>query len=138
MSRGSPMSGPAVICVFSSGHTLYLGDRHHAKDLHTLRRLGIQHVLNCTPSREVGAGAGCPNYFNKEHDFTYMRCAVFDTAAADLRPHFDACTNFIERAQFYSSILVHCHRGQSRSAAIVIAFLMRKQGLELKIAPLSL
>ena len=128
------MSTPAAVYVFSSGHTLYLGDRHHAKDLHTLRRLGIQHVLNCTPSREVGAGAGCPNFFHKERDFTYMRCAVFDTAAADLRAHFDACANFIERAQFYSSVLVHCHRGQSRSAAMVMAFLMRAQGLNVQSA----
>jgi hypothetical protein len=40
---------PARILPF-----LYLGGKAHAKDKGTLNRLNIKHILNMTPSREMG------------------------------------------------------------------------------------
>ena len=154
MSASSDTIEPARVLSFPSGHTLYVGSRHHAKDRSTLRRLGIRHILNVTPSRDVDPTAGCPNYHKTSgggggsgsgsggggggggggKDFTYLRCAVFDNSSADLSSHFAPCCSFISRGQHYSSILVHCNRGQSRSVSVICAYLMQANGMRLERA----
>lgn len=51
---------------------------------------------------------------------------------ADLLPHVEAANAFIAGARACGgAVLVHCYAGQSRSAALVIAYLMQAQGLGL-------
>lgn len=45
----------------------------------------------------------------------------------DFITHFDECIDFIQSAiDNNNSILVHCYFGVSRSASIVIAYIMKK------------
>jgi len=97
---------------------LYIGDKRTARDLAFLKGLGVTHVLNATS--EVR------NYFEKEPGFSYFNTPCMDTDAADLSPFFDAAVAFIHEArQEGHSVLVHCQQGVSRSAALVLAYLIK-------------
>ena len=102
---------------------LYLGNAASARDRAALRARGVTHVLNAT--------ASLPNSFERERAFAYCRAPVDDTLQADLRGHFDLAAAFIGAAlRGGGGCLVHCQQGVSRSAALVIAYLMRAEGLD--------
>ena len=56
----------------------------------------------------------------------YLYIPAYDHPDFDLTEYFDKSYEFIEKASKKSNILVHCKAGISRSATIVIAYLMRK------------
>ncbi|CAD8091303.1 unnamed protein product [Paramecium sonneborni] len=103
---------------------LYLGNSNHAMNLKALNLLGITHVVNC--AKEI------PNYFsdtqqdNKEI-IKYFQVPVLDLEEEPISDHFDEAYIFINEAlnQKQNKVLVHCAQGKSRSATIVLMFLMR-------------
>lgn len=61
--------------------------------------------------------------------------SVSDTLEYPLNVHFDDTYDFIERARNgKKNVLVHCHAGVSRSATILCAYLMRKEGYSMNEA----
>jgi len=102
---------------------LYLGSEICASSKVVLKHLNIKAILNAT--RE------CPNVFehNSEEQILYFRLEVVDNDSQDMLSNFGKCIDFIETAskQPYN-VLVHCALGRSRSACIVIAYLMHKYG----------
>ncbi|OQR81011.1 hypothetical protein ACHHYP_16854 [Achlya hypogyna] len=109
---------------------VFLGSRVHAKDKECLLALGITHILNVTPARTVDPVAGVPNFFEKDPSFTYgwkayRRCALFDNQGEDILTSIEGCVAFIDQAKYY----VHCKQGVSRSASIVVAYVMKTQQL---------
>ncbi|EQC34692.1 hypothetical protein, variant [Saprolegnia diclina VS20] len=108
---------------------VYLGSRSHAKDRDTLLKLGITHILNVTPARSVDPVAGVPNFFENDTRFTYRRCALYDNKGEDILTSIEGCLAFLDQAQFYGKVLVHCKQGVSRSASIVVAYVMRTKEL---------
>jgi len=97
---------------------LYLGGKSHAKDKQMLSELRITHILNCTPTRKSDPENGCPNYYEKE--FKYKRIPIFDNRGEDIVAHMEDGFRFIEEGKHYGNILVHCHKGVSRSASITV------------------
>jgi dual specificity phosphatase 12 len=58
-----------------------------------------------------------------------------DSAANDLKQHFQKAYEFIEtQRNLNRNVLVHCYVGVSRSATIVIAYLMQKFGWSMQQA----
>lgn len=114
-------SSPSQILKF-----LYLGGRSDAKSKETLDALNIRYILNCTPQRTDDPEFGCPNFFQKERNYVYKRIPIFDNKGEDIIPHMETAYKFIEEGQHYGNVLVHCHKGVSRSASFVIGYLMRK------------
>mmetsp|Transcript_23297 Transcript_23297/g.40084 ORF Transcript_23297/g.40084 Transcript_23297/m.40084 type:complete len:211 (+) Transcript_23297:92-724(+) len=100
--------------------TLYLGARINAKDPKMLQALKITHILNVS-------GSAVPAHMRSK--FTYKTLNGFeDTATTDLLAVLPDCIKFIsEGLQQGGAVLVHCAAGISRSASIVMAFLMVTQ-----------
>lgn len=110
-------SGPTRILPL-----LYLGSYADVKDAAGLRRLGVRKVLNvaadCAEDAEPG-GYAVPDGVEVRH------VLLRDRSDEDIGPHFASCTDFIlDATSAGECVLVHCRKGISRSAAIVIAFLM--------------
>jgi len=105
---------------------LYLGGLRNAnnhKELTT--RTNIKYILNV--AYEV------QNYFPDQ--FQYLKLDLDDTADFDISGHFDRAVSFIEEAKLSASnVLVHCQQGISRSASMVIAYLIAKENMSLKDA----
>ena len=67
--------------------------------------------------------------------FTYKVVPVLDSPDANLRTRFPDCIAFIKQAIAKGGkVLVHCFAGVSRSAAVVIAYLMQEHGLSVQAA----
>jgi len=120
------MEGPSQVLGY-----LFLGGKKDAADKQLMARLKISHILNCTPPRAMDPEAGVPNFFEKERAFVYHRIPVFDNRGEDLLQHMEESYRFIEGGKHHGGVLVHCHKGVSRSASFVIAYLMRKNEMSL-------
>uniref|UniRef100_A0A3Q3W9H5 protein-tyrosine-phosphatase n=1 Tax=Mola mola TaxID=94237 RepID=A0A3Q3W9H5_MOLML len=95
---------------------LYLGNEKDAQDLDLLLRLNIGYVVNVTthlPLYHVNSG------------LRYKRLPATDNSKQNLRQYFEEVFEFIEAYQSGRGVLVHCQAGVSRSATIVIAYLMK-------------
>ncbi|CAL9762875.1 unnamed protein product [Musa acuminata subsp. burmannicoides] len=101
---------------------VYLGGDAAARDRAALRRNGITHVLNC-------AGGACPDHFRGE--LAYRTLWLRDSPAEDLASVLYDAFDFLERARVAprGRALVHCRRGASRSAALVVAYIMWRRAL---------
>jgi len=62
----------------------------------------------------------------REAGVEHLWCCVRDVSAADIKEHFDSSFDFIEKARgLGEAVFVHCSRGVSRSASLVLAYLMK-------------
>ena len=104
---------------------LFLGDHVAADNKYILSSNGITHVLTLGKNM-------FPRYPQK---YIYKQVAVYDTPSANLKQYFTACHKFLKNAFAVGGrVLVHCWAGVSRSATIVISFLMKEHGLSLSAA----
>lgn len=101
---------------------LFLGDHVASTNKFILKRHGITHVLT------VGSGL----YPKFPQQLTYKWVTELDCPTANLRQHFTACHRFINNAFAQGGrVLVHCYAGISRSATIVISYLMKVHNMSL-------
>ncbi|XP_076654009.1 dual specificity protein phosphatase MPK-4 isoform X1 [Halictus rubicundus] len=102
---------------------LYLGNLTAATDIEWLREAKIDYVLtvdSCPLPRKIQELL--PN-------LTIKYIQITDMPREDLLTHFGDSYEFINHAlETNCRILVHCYFGVSRSATLVIAYLMKKYG----------
>ncbi|CAG9310082.1 unnamed protein product [Blepharisma stoltei] len=99
---------------------LYLGDKEQASQLNLLFKFKITHILI------AGTGSGLEPYFSSR--FVYKQLPIVDCPSFDILNYFDEATEFIEEAiNSGGRVMVHCAQGISRSASIVIAYIMKQR-----------
>ncbi|XP_059058465.1 dual specificity protein phosphatase MPK-4-like [Achroia grisella] len=101
---------------------LYLSNARAAADKAVLRYLNITHVLTIETHRLPKS-----TFENTNIDTLFIR--AYDNPQTNLLPYFPMANAFIEEGLQKGNVLVHCHFGVSRSATLVIAYLMKRYKL---------
>jgi protein-tyrosine phosphatase len=107
---------------------LLLGSQLGVSDAEVLRARGVTHVLNATVE--------IPNFHEvKENTFTYLKLDLNDDVGEDIKSVFSKSIDFVREARSTGgTVVVHCQAGISRSATIVLAFLMTEENMTLREA----
>ncbi|NXW01870.1 DS13B phosphatase, partial [Fregetta grallaria] len=109
---------------------IYLGDAWAARSKTTLQSLNITHILNAADGPySINTGA---KYY-EDLQIEYYGVEAFDDPSFDLSIFFYDAANFIGKALNTSGgkVFVHCAMGVSRSASLVLAFLMIHENMTL-------
>lgn len=109
----------------------------------------LPHLISCKITHVINIGC-CSNFWeNKEaveketrrldspsyDPPTYLKIRIEDDLFADIYQHIGTCNAFIEDAKKKGGrVFVHCFAGISRSASIVIAYLMHSQEISYETA----
>eukprot|EP01137_Pigoraptor_chileana_P008081 Opistho-2@54443 len=105
---------------------LYLGAAYDAHSLDWLSTTGVDCVLNMAAG-QVQTGTG---YYPS--DMEYLEFDVVDGEDCDISAHFDAALSFLASAKSSNRrAFVHCVAGVSRSATVVLAYLVKHEGMAL-------
>ena len=108
-------------------NNIYLGNAYNAIDYIDLSNKQTKLIVNCT--EEI------PDYHPNE--FKYVHLRIRDYNDENLLDKLDELVDEINRYSVLypdSSILIHCYMGSSRSASVLIAYLMKYHNMDLDSA----
>ncbi|XP_062563420.1 dual specificity protein phosphatase MPK-4 [Armigeres subalbatus] len=121
LTRDDISGGPVNLDEIEPG--LWLGNVTAAADLPTLEKLAIRSVLTID-------SCPLPTHVTENPSLRVKYIQASDVPREDLIKHFEDTNNFIrESLEEERNVLVHCYFGVSRSATIVIAYIMNKYKL---------
>eukprot|EP01120_Amphizonella_sp_Union-15-10_P013653 TRINITY_DN6385_c0_g1_i1.p1 TRINITY_DN6385_c0_g1~~TRINITY_DN6385_c0_g1_i1.p1 ORF type:complete len:162 (-),score=26.66 TRINITY_DN6385_c0_g1_i1:150-635(-) len=100
---------------------LFIGSKQARNEPIILKELGIAYVLDLS------------GFDNLEQDgFTYKNMQIKDKSSEDILSIFKECFQFINEAKDKGTkVFVHCNQGISRSATILLAYLIEYEKMKL-------
>ena len=98
---------------------LFLGSSFNAYDIYFLNRKRINVILNITD--EIS------NFYETDNQFTYYRFSIRDNNLDEITTILNETYNVLDHHLSKGDrVLVHCYMGASRSASVVIYYIMKK------------
>ena len=102
---------------------IYLGDFRTADNINILRQYNITHIINCA--------FNLPNRYPEQ--ITYKRLDLRDEPDQPLIERLEEAYEFIKENKD-KNIFIHCVFGKSRSASVVIFYVMKEKKLNFQEA----
>ena len=102
---------------------IYLGDFRTADNIDMLRQYNITHIINCA--------FNLPNRFPEQ--ITYKRLDLRDEPDQPILERLEEAYQFIKENKD-KNIFVHCVFGKSRSASVVIFYVMKEKKMNFQDA----
>ncbi|XP_078055730.1 dual specificity phosphatase 29-like [Mustelus asterias] len=102
---------------------IYIGDEAIALDRYAIEKMGFTHILNAAHGRwNVDTG----DEYYRDMPIDYYGVEAEDVPTFNLSEFFYPAAQYIDSALSTSGckLFVHCARGRSRSASLVLAYLM--------------
>lgn len=116
-------------CILSEDYgrgAVYLGDIDSAINYQNLLARNITAVLTVAAETNFS--------YTPFHGIDHMIIEAEDDPRFNLKQYFETAINFIENARLSGNVLIHCFAGISRSASVLIAYLMKIEGMDLNSA----
>ena len=96
---------------------IYLGDSVAAGNEEYLKQYNISVVVNCA------------DVTSSYKNIKFLELSLYDIESQNIFPKFEVAYNFIKRnSKNNTYILIHCMVGMSRSASLVVFYLMKEKG----------
>ncbi|KAK8744241.1 hypothetical protein OTU49_001079 [Cherax quadricarinatus] len=118
---------------------IILSDADTALSTQLVKEMGVTHILNAAQGHNNSAYDGyvstSPTYYAKLKGIKYYGVPALDMPGFYIKPYLRDAADFIDGAlKSGGRVLVHCQCGISRSAVLVVAFLMLKRGMNVQTA----
>ena len=97
---------------------IYLGNHEAASNEDYLKQYSITTVVNCAHQDDI---------VSDYKDIKFLELNLIDDPVQNLFPKFEVAYKFIKKNS-KNNILIHCYSGISRSASLVIFYLMKEKG----------
>ncbi|KAH8798714.1 protein-tyrosine phosphatase-like protein [Flagelloscypha sp. PMI_526] len=108
---------------------LYLSDYYTARNVETMNRLGVTHIITLLEPEKVQEDPVLAEKLVKEEN--RLRIEIADRSDVDILSWLEKTTEFIGNAlrdDEKNVVLVHCLQGISRSATVVCAYVVSVTG----------
>jgi len=102
--------------------SLYIGNYHTVMDKAILKEYKITHIVSILD---------IPFNIPYPEDFKYLKINIEDVPYADLLQYFPSAFSFIDNAiNENGNVFIHCGAGMSRSATVMISYLMASKKID--------
>ncbi|XP_076855889.1 dual specificity phosphatase 29 [Brachyhypopomus gauderio] len=103
---------------------IFIGNEETARNRYRLQKMGVTHVLNAAEGQRNSVCTGADYY--RDMNMEYYGIEAEDIPSFNLSQHFLPVAEYMQQvlSNPYNKLLVHCVMGRSRSATLVLAYLM--------------